>query len=171
MGARNQVLWCRKHIKEKRNMKKLSAVGVGLLVLMPVYLAVPDEEVNWQAEAFVDGVSLLMKQDGAELSKEEQEALRKAYPVLLRIADHEVPAKYLWKLARFGEPKEIDWEAARKLILSGKVMSATQKGSLVVVLIGRHGRRYKTEQPKIDVVFEVMKEVDPKGVFMSFSTE
>ena len=68
-------------------------------------------------------------------------------------------------------PQGIQWEEAVKLIRSGKAEYVSQGHSLRVSITTKDGRRYFTQEPEIDDVLRVIREVDPERKKITFMTE
>ncbi len=124
-----------------------------------------------RVDGFVHEFFRLIGAKEREITEQEKDALRNVHPILLRAADHEVVPQFFWSIVRQAEPKSISWDEARNLIVKGKVVGASQLHSLDVYLVARDGRKYKTKGPRGDEVHKAIREVDPKGVFISYAME
>lgn len=123
------------------------------------------------ADRFVSRFAESLRLSKTPVTTQEQDILRKAYPLLLRAADDKVLPVFFWEMVRQAPPETIEWSKAKQLIQSGKVVSVSQTHRLDVALITRDGRNYHTKAPEIDLVNAVLREVDPNGVFMLYETE
>jgi hypothetical protein len=70
-----------------------------------------------------------------------------------------------------GVPVHISWKQARTLILLGTVRTTYQSHDLKVLLALNSGRRFITEEPKLDAVIQVVNMVDPCGAHIRLVTE
>lgn len=52
----------------------------------------------------------------------------------------------------------VSWEEAKRLILNGQVSAVYQSHSLLVTLVLKDGSRKTTTAPKIDIVFDVVRQ-------------
>lgn len=57
-----------------------------------------------------------------------------------------------------GTSSSVSWEEAKRLILSGQVKEIYQAHSLLVILVLKDGSRKTTTEPKIDIVFDVVRQ-------------
>jgi hypothetical protein len=112
-----------------------------------------------------------MKTRKQEVTREQKDALRMIHPLLQEASKYKFCRKYFWYAVNHTIHKKIDWQEAKELILKGEIISAMQTHSLHVNLIGHDGKTYSTIEPRIDAVLHVIKEVDPKMVFISYATE
>lgn len=67
--------------------------------------------------------------------------------------------------------RHIRWKAAVALIRNGAVKYVAQDHSLRVSLTTKDGHRYVTREPRIDAVWHLIREVDPKREHIRFATE
>jgi hypothetical protein len=69
------------------------------------------------------------------------------------------------------ESQQISWKEAVKMIKSGKVIQVDQSHSQEVELLTNDYKRYKTNEPRLDDVFRIISEFDPKGNKIGCITE
>lgn len=79
--------------------------------------------------------------------------------------------RYFWQTLRQEKRKLVPWEKAKELILKGEIVYVMQSHRLDVWMEGRNGALYKTTESRIDEALGLIREVDPKGVFISYGTE
>lgn len=68
-------------------------------------------------------------------------------------------------------PQKTGWEAAKEMILAGKVKMITQSHNLTVILDLKDGSQFTTTEPTIDEVFRVVEQCDTKCADISLMTE
>jgi hypothetical protein len=128
-----------------------------------------------KAERFSNDFSQWMDNMKVEITEEEREALREVHHLFYKLTEDQFFLKYyskfFWNSVRQSGYKTIEWEKAQELILKGEITSVSQTHSLDVTLTGLNGQRYKTNEPRIDEVWYLVDQVDPKGVFILFMTE
>ena len=90
---------------------------------------------------------------------------------LVAVSSDRLLRTYFWQTLRQEERKLVPWEKAKELILKGEIVSVMQSHSLEVSMEGRNGALYKTTESRIDEVHRLIRQVDPKGVFISYGTE
>jgi hypothetical protein len=105
------------------------------------------------------------------ITDQQKTVLHDIFPLLVEFMNLGATAKDPARIMNFKENLKIDWEKAEKLMRSGKVYAVTQWHSLNVELYSRDGRVYETKEPKIDDIYHIVLEIDPKGVFILYSTE
>jgi hypothetical protein len=67
--------------------------------------------------------------------------------------------------------QHVSWETAVALLRSGSITGVMQDHSLYVSLESKDGQKYVTREPRIDAVWRVIREVDPKRESIRFITE
>ena len=150
-------------------MKKMLLVILSACLIACVAFAVPPAKTS--SDQFVDQFVGWLKGNKVDMSEREKEALRDTHRLLLAASEKGIDPTYFWLIVRNSLSQEIEWEKAKQMILSGQVMSVSQSHSRVVGLSMRDGRTYSTQEPKLDDVLPIVREVDPKGVFMRYKTE
>jgi hypothetical protein len=145
-------------------MALVLAVGLVFTVLAA------SEEAPSKADRFASMFAERLRNAEIEVTEEEEQALRNAHPVLLRLLDSDYASRLIlpdfWKIVRQEDPEEVEWEEARTLILSGKVTDAFISHAETVGLLTKDGRRYHTKPPDRAEYNRTIKEADPKGVFI-----
>ncbi len=151
-------------------MKKtvLAALAVSLFACFA--LAGPPAEVRAEArvQQFVGQFVGWLKGQKVDVTPREQEALRDVHRLLLVAADDPL---YFWLVVRNSPHEAIEWQDAKQMILRGQAVRVSQAHSRRVDLVTRDGRSYSTTEPKLDDVGGLIKEVDPKGVFIIYKTQ
>ena len=123
------------------------------------------------ADRFVERFSRGMEIIKMPLSAEQKEVLRTLHPQLVYVADHEIIRMGFWKMVRQSPTTKIEWAEAIELIQQGLASEVMQTHSRAVWIVTRDGYTYSTTEPRIDDVYRVIQEVDPKRVFISYGTE
>lgn len=90
---------------------------------------------------------------------------------LVAVSNNRLLRWHFWKSLRLEERRLVPWEKAKELILKGDIVFVMQSHSLDVAMEGGNGVLYKTTEPKIDEVLRLIRQVDPKGVFINYGTE
>jgi hypothetical protein len=109
--------------------------------------------------------------DKFKVSPEEALALRQSHRILRAIADDPHFPLYFWQAVRQEPAQQMTWDEAANLVRKGEIVMAAQTHALHVDLLSRDGREYKTTEPRIDEILKVVREVDPKQVFIQYITE
>ena len=122
-------------------------------------------------DRFIDVFSRRLEAHGRDVTADEKQALREVFPLLIRASEDKYLRSRFWRIVKQSEPKRIEWEEARRLILKGKICTSLQTHSKLVGIIAFSGEEYTTEEPEIDAVLRVIRTVDPKGVFIRCMTE
>ena len=120
-----------------------------------------------QKEALVK----LAQNFGITLSAEEADVLTKAQPILERLSDNHYFVRQFWGTLRNYESTTIPWNDAKEMIMRGRVRKVMQSHSLIVTIEEDNGQVYTTTENTIDEVHQLINEVDPRGVFISYATE
>ena len=153
-------------------MKRTIAVLTGIIVVVSLATySRGEQDARSAGDEFINRFSRLMKARKQEVTSEQKRALRVAHPLLLVASKDDFCRKYFWHAVNPTTDRKIEWQEAKQLILKGKIISVSQTHSLRVDLMGQDGQQYTTKESKIDEVLHVVKEVDPKMVFMSYVTE
>jgi thioredoxin-related protein len=68
-------------------------------------------------------------------------------------------------------PKEINWEKAKEMILSGEIQTVVQSHNLKVTLQHKDGTQFLTTEPELDSVMQIVKQCGAKCSNMNIMTE
>jgi hypothetical protein len=151
-------------------MKKV-ALAMGLLALVSVAVFAETGKEPSPSDGLVAHLSYCLAGQKQEMTAEQEKALRLVHPLLAIAAEKDRCRKGFWKAAATSEVTEIEWEDAKRMILEGRVVQVFQAHSKYVRLLGTDGRTYRSTEPRLDDVLHLTKEVDPKSVFIVYSTE
>jgi hypothetical protein len=131
-----------------------------------------DAEGNDAGDAFARKAVKLASLWGYDATQDERTALSKSYEVL-SVVDREFKGQNM--LLEILQPKdppvEIAWEEAKRMVEEGKIRSLFQAHSKRVALTATSGKRYTTTEPRIDAILDVVRRVDPKGIFIGIAME
>jgi hypothetical protein len=107
-----------------------------------------------------------------ELNDDEKKRLEEAEPVLRKLSESPMYKKIFWGvLTLTDDEKPISWEQAKNLIQSGQVLSVEQRHSKELLIMTRESNFFITKQEKIDQAYKLIREIDPKGLFIYYATE
>jgi hypothetical protein len=149
-------------------MKRIAIVS--LLIVSVAVLAGAAGKTD-PADAFVNYFSSWLIAQKHNVTTEEKDALRTVHRLLIPASRDAVMRRNFWSMVSGTETREIEWDRAKEMILGGQAQSVMQTHSLSVSITGRDGIQYRTREPNIDDVLRLVKEVDPKRVFMGYGTE
>ncbi|MCC5843324.1 MAG: hypothetical protein JJU05_03645 [Verrucomicrobia bacterium] len=107
-----------------------------------------------------------LKLAGVHVTNEERSALNVVKPILINASDNDYFLTQFWASLRDGEIKELSWNEAKKMILSGAIVEIMQSHSREVVMTAKNGEVFSLFSPNLDDVFAIIDQVDPKGVFI-----
>ncbi len=136
-----------------------------------VCIAMAENPKKMPADEFVDQLVPCFKSNELAITQREKEALRDSHRILLAFSDLSFLRPFFWQIVRNSPKEKIEWYQAKQLIMEGKVFAVTTSHDGTVDLNTRDGRSYSTKQPEKEHVFEIVKQVDPKGVFILRITE
>ena len=151
---------------KKKSVLYLIVVFVTALIAISV-LAGYYKSTAEQKEALVK----LARSFGITLSAEEADVLTKAQPILERLSHNHYIVSQFWGTLRNYESTTIPWNNAKEMIMKGRIRKVMQAHSLLVTIEEDNGQVYTTTENTIDEVHQLIKEVDPKRVFISYTTE
>ncbi len=147
-----------------------TCIALALAVGLVFTVLAASEEGPSKADRFTSEFVRRLRNAGIEVSEEEEQALRNAHPVFLRLLDSDYASRLIlpdfWNIVRQEEPQEIEWQEARTLILSGKVTDAGTSHAGTVGLLTKDGKRYHTKPTEPAEYNRTIKEADPRGVFI-----
>jgi hypothetical protein len=110
-----------------------------------------------------------------KLSDDEKQKLNAAAPVLEKLAASPKYKKLFWSSIsdRMGvdPPKLITWAEAEKRIRKGEFRIIDQAHDKRLKMQTSHYEEFTTTQERIDQAYAIIKEIDPKGVFIDYGTE
>ena len=110
-----------------------------------------------------------------KLSDDEKQKLNAAAPVLERLAASPKYKKHFWSSIsdRMGidRPKPITWAEAEKRIRKGDFRIIDQAHDKRLKMQTSNYEEFTTTQERIDQAYAIIKEIDPKGVFIDYGTE
>ena len=110
-----------------------------------------------------------------KLSNDEKQKLNAAAPVLDKLAASPKYKKLFWSSIsdRMGvdPPKPITWAEAEKRIRKGEFRIIDQAHDKRLKMQTSNYEEFTTSQERIDQAYAIIKEIDPKGVFIDYGTE
>jgi hypothetical protein len=108
-----------------------------------------------------------------EVSDAERRLLDDAAPVLRKLAASPKYKKHFWSSISFniGDPPAIMWQDAEKRLRKGEFRTVGQSHNKRLRLETKDYEEFVTVQESIDQAYAIIKEIDPKGVFIDYGTE
>lgn len=143
---------------------------IALLLLAAAITTYADEASSKQADKFVGFYLNQFENPERQFTQEQKDALRTAQPLLALVPQDKVYRNYFWYNLR-GIKRTVSWDEAAQMIRTGEVREASQNHDLTVVLLTYSGEMLYTTAPAINTAYKVIEEVDPKHVFIRYSTE
>jgi len=157
------------------------------LILAVALLCMCDQKTDAEAVEANKGISdsvpvrnLKYAFDGSgkqliKLSDEERQKLNAAAPVLEKLAASQKYKKLFWSSISdkmgFDPPKPITWAEAEKRIRKGEFRSVEQRHNKQLRMQTSDYEEFITTQERIDQAYAIIKEIDPKEVFIYYGTE
>ena len=123
-----------------------------------------------QVDKFVSSFLAHYESSTQPFTSDQKDALRAVFPMLALVPQDKAFREYFWSTVR-GEKREIDWATAAQMIRNGEIQQVSQNHDLSVIMVTYDGVMLTTKAPTIDEAYRTMGEVDPKRVFITFSTE
>ena len=117
------------------------------------------------------------KMNSLALTEEERQRLKDAYPALEKLSRNPALMEMFWPRVcnndRWLNPTEIPWSEARTLIMSGCVREISQLhfNGLYILITTSSCERYKAPLERIDQADALLQEIDPKRVFVHYTTQ
>ena len=143
---------------------------IALLILATAITTYADDAASTQADKFVGFYLNQFESPERQFTQEQKDALRIAQPLLALVPQDKDYRNYFWYNLR-GIKRTVSWDDAAQLIREGEIRLASQNHDLSVVLLTFSGELLNTKAPAIDTAYKVIEEVDPKHVFILYSTE
>ena len=110
-----------------------------------------------------------------KLSDDEKQKLNAAAPVLEKLAASPKYKKLFWSSISdrmgFDPPMPIPWAEAEKRIRNGEFRMIDQAHDKRLKMQTSNYEEFTTTQERIDQAYAIIKEIDPKGVFIDYGTE
>ena len=141
-----------------------------LLIVLATTTAYAEDMVESQADKFVGYFLNQYERPDRQFTQEQKDALRIAQPLLALVPLDKYYRNFFWFNLR-GIKRTVSWEDAAQLIRKGEVRLATQAHSRNVNLLTYSGELLTATAPDLSSAFKVIEEVDPKHVFIQYSTE
>ena len=141
-----------------------------LLIIMAASAVQAEDVGQTLADKFVGAYLLQYGRFNQLFTDEQKNTLRAAHPLLLPVASDRMYRDLFWFTVR-GETRNIDWDAAAQMIRRGEIRQVSQNHDLTVVLLTFDGVMLLSKAPSISESYKVIGEVDPKHVFIIYSTE
>jgi len=143
---------------------------IALLILATAITTYADDASSTQADKFVGFYLNQFETPERQFTQEQKDALRTAQPLLSLVPQNKDYRNFFWFNLR-GIKRTVSWDDAAELIRKGEVRVASQNHDLTVVLLTYSGEMLHTTAPAINTAYKVIEEVDPKHVFILYSTE
>ena len=143
---------------------------IALLILATAITTYADDASSTQADKFVGFYLNQFETPERQFTQEQKDALRIAQPLLALVPPDKYYRNFFWFNLR-GIRRTVSWEDAAQLIRKGEVRLATQAHSRNVNLLTYSGELVTATAPDLSSAFKVIEEVDPKHVFIQYSTE
>lgn len=151
---------------EAMTMRIYFAIAM-LLLLAP--LAISGETP--EADRFVKELSRHLRRKEIDISEQEREHLRHAHKVLLRVAQNEYLRESFWRTVRSERSEALEWAQLEKMIRAGRIRTVDRSHTGDVTALAADGKTFVSKVERLADVSEVMKQVDPFGVFMLYAIE
>lgn len=141
-----------------------------LLIVLAATNGYAEDFVKSQPDKFVGYFLNQFENSERHFTQEQKDALRTAQPLLSLVPQNKDYRNFFWFNLR-GIKRTVSWDDAAELIRKGEVRVASQNHDLTVVLLTYSGEMLHTTAPAINTAYKVIEEVDPKHVFILYSTE
>ncbi len=141
-----------------------------LLIVLAATNGYAEDFVKSQPDKFVGYFLNQFENSERHFTQEQKDALRVAQPLLALVPQDKDYRNYFWYNLR-GAKRTVSWDDAAQLIRNGEIREASQSHALTIALLTYSGELLTATTPDLSTAYKVIEEVDPKHVFIRYSTE
>ena len=119
----------------------------------------------------IDAASAILQLEGIKFTEEEFVAFDRSAKVTQALLTAKEAPPLIQILRLDDSVTQVPYTEIESRVRKGDVVQAGQNHSNYVEIMTRDGRLLASTQPKIDTIYKLCEEVDPKGVFIKIWTE